>query len=210
MNQWAMVEGERRALAEDLAGLGDSAWDAPSLCTRWRVRDVVGHLLWGERGPGWGEGLIGLAKNGGNFNRYVARHAIANGNGDPAALLAEFERHASSHNHPPATTAVVMLSDTVCHAQDIRRPLGLGHHLSEEVLKAVANVFTVAGFPIGSKKRIAGIRLVATDADWTTGQGPEASGPLEALVMVMAGRKAALADVGGPAISLLEARLSIG
>jgi uncharacterized protein (TIGR03083 family) len=208
MDEWEMVERERLALGRDLAGLSDSAWDAPSLCTLWRVRDVVGHLLWGERGMGWAAGLIGMAKNGGNFNRFVAGDAIAKGNSDPAVLLAEFEKNASSRRHPPATSAVVMLSDTLCHAQDIRRPLGLGHQFSEEVLEAVANLFTMAGFPIGSKKRIAGIRLVATDADWTTGQGPDVSGPLEALVMVMAGRRAALADLTGTAIATLDERLT--
>ena len=34
----------------------------------------------------------------------------------------------------------------------------------------------------------------------------EASGPLEALVMVMAGRRAALADITGPATSTIEGR----
>jgi uncharacterized protein (TIGR03083 family) len=171
------------------------------------VRDVVGHLVWGERGVGLGAGLVGLVTNGFNFNRLVARGAIANGNAEPAALLAEFEANASSRKHPPGATALAMLADTLCHAQDIRRPLGIGHRYPDEVLDAVANLMKVAGFPFQAKKLLAGIRLVATDAAWATGQGDEASGPLEALVMVMAGRRAALADLTGPATATLDRRL---
>ena len=210
MDKWAAVESERLNLARDLAGVPHVAWDAPSLCTKWRVRDVVGHLIWGERGVGLGAGLVGLVKNGCNFNRWVARDGIANGNADPAALLGEFEANASSRKHPPGAPAIVMLGDTLCHAQDIRRPLGLKHQYPAEVLEAVADMFKVAGFPFQAKKLLAGIRLVAIDTNWATGQGAEVSGPLEALIMVMAGRRAALADVTGPATATLEARLPGG
>jgi uncharacterized protein (TIGR03083 family) len=210
VDEWVAVERERLDLAKDLAGIPDAAWDAQSLCAQWRVRDVVGHLVWGERGVGLATGLVGMVKNGGSFNRFVAREGIANGNADPAALLAEFEANASSRKHPPGAPTVVMLADTLCHAQDIRRPLGLEHQYSDEVLDAVANVMKVAGFPFQAKKLLAGISLVATDGDWTTGQGPEASGPREALVMVMAGRRAALVDVTGPARATLDARLPRG
>ena len=99
-----------------------------------------------------------------------------------------------------------MLNETICHAQDIRRPLGLAHQFPTEALEAVADSFKGKGYPFGTKKRIAGLHLVASDAEWTTGQGPEASGPLEALVMVMAGRRAALADLTGPGTSTIEGR----
>ena len=90
--------------------------------------------------------------------------------------------------------------------------MGLEHQYSEEVLEAVVNLMKVAGFPFHSKKLLAGIRLVATDVPWTSGQGSEASGPLEALVMVMVmvGRRAALANVTGPATAALDARLPGG
>jgi uncharacterized protein (TIGR03083 family) len=207
MDEWTSVERERLDLAKDLGSIPDTAWNAQSLCTQWRVRDVVGHLVWGERGVGLSIGLVGLVKNGCNFNRFVANEGIANGNADSAALLAEFEANASSRKHPPGAPALAMLADTLCHAQDIRRPLGLEHQYPDEALEAVANLMKVAGFPFQAKKILSGIRLVATDADWTTGQGPETSGPLEALVMVMAGRRAALSDMAGPATDTLNARL---
>ena len=41
---WAAVHAERARLAEDLAGLDETQWAAPSLCGRWTVEDVVAHL----------------------------------------------------------------------------------------------------------------------------------------------------------------------
>ena len=46
--------------------------------------------------------------------------------------------------------------------------------------------------------RARGVRLVATDLDWTHGKGPEVRGSGEALLMVMAGRRDALDDLTGP------------
>lgn len=200
------IERERLALAEDLSGVPDAAWDTPSLCAEWRVRDVVAHLISGAT-IGTGEALGGLLKNGFNFNRFMARDAIARGAAKPAALLAELQATASNRKTPPMTKPIDVLLDTVCHGQDIRRPLGLEHDYPEESLEAVADRLKGYGFPFGSKKRIAGLRLVATDAPWSTGEGPEVSGSLAALVMVMAGRRAVLAELTGPATDTLGARL---
>ena len=49
---WEAVDGERRALADLVEALPDSAWDAPSLCDAWRVREVVAHLTLAHTGPG--------------------------------------------------------------------------------------------------------------------------------------------------------------
>jgi uncharacterized protein (TIGR03083 family) len=205
MDEWAANERERLALADDLSGIPDTAWNAQSLCAEWKVRDVVGHLVSGAtiRRREW---LGGFVKNGFNFNRFVGRDAIVQGRAEPAALLGVLVATASSRNLPPGARPLGMLGDTICHGQDIRRPLGLDHHLPNESLGAVADWFKGTGFPFGTKKRIAGIRLVATDAQWATGEGPEAAGPLEALVMVMAGRQAALADLTGPATATIEGR----
>jgi uncharacterized protein (TIGR03083 family) len=40
----AAIAAERRDLADVLAGLSPEAWEQPSLCTGWRVREVVAHM----------------------------------------------------------------------------------------------------------------------------------------------------------------------
>jgi uncharacterized protein (TIGR03083 family) len=205
MDAWEVNERERIALADDLSTVPEPAWETQSLCANWRVRDVVAHVIAGAT-TSKREWFRDFAKSGFNFNRFIARDAIARGRAEPAGLLDLLRSTASSRNVPPGATRQGMLNETICHAQDIRRPLGLDHEFPTGALEAVADSFKGKGYPFGSKQRIAGVRLVATDAPWTTGQGPEVSGPLEALVMVMAGRRSALADLTGPATSTIEAR----
>lgn len=59
---------------------------------------------------------------------------------------------------------------------------------------------------LGNKKRIAGLTLVATDVDWSYGEGPEVRGPAEALLKVTCGRPVALADLEGPGLERLRSR----
>lgn len=60
---------------------------------------------------------------------------------------------------------------------------------------------------LGARRRIRGLRLRATDIDWTHGHGPEVTGPGEALLMAMSGRPTALADLDGPGLATLAERL---
>jgi uncharacterized protein (TIGR03083 family) len=40
-----LAHDERADLADFLATLTPEQWDGPTLCTRWRVRDVVAHVI---------------------------------------------------------------------------------------------------------------------------------------------------------------------
>jgi uncharacterized protein (TIGR03083 family) len=40
-----LARDERAAFAAFLATLSPQQWQAPTLCTRWRVRDVVAHVI---------------------------------------------------------------------------------------------------------------------------------------------------------------------
>jgi hypothetical protein len=63
---------------------------------------------------------------------------------------------------------------------------------------------------IGSKNRVAGLTLRASDADWSHGTGPEVSGPILSLVMAMTGRKAAIDDLSGEGVATLRSRATGG
>ena len=94
----------------------------------------------------------------------------------------------------------------VVHGQDMCRPLGVKRDLPKSHLVPVANTVKVDVYRFGTKKRIAGLRLTASDMDWTYGIGPEVTGPLEALVMMMAGRAVALDDLSGEGKAVLFGR----
>jgi uncharacterized protein (TIGR03083 family) len=91
------------------------------------------------------------------------------------------------------------------HGQDICRPLGISRYLPEAHLLPVAD-FVETSFIFRAKRRIIGLRLTATDMDWSRGEGPVVTGRLEALVMMMAGRLVALDDLSGEGSAILATR----
>ncbi len=103
---------------------------------------------------------------------------------------------------PPAT----MLGEVIVHSEDIRRALGIKHAYPTEAVVQVADFFKGSNLIIGTKRRITGLKLTATDTQWSTGDGPEIEGPILALVMAMTGRKAATSDLAGEGVETLAAR----
>ena len=71
---------------------------------------------------------------------------------------------------------------------------------------AVADSWKNSNLLIGSKRRIAGLRLRATDAQWAHGDGPEVSGPLLSLILAMTGRQAVHRDLSGDGVADLGRR----
>jgi len=92
---------------------------------------------------------------------------------------------------------MIALVDGMIHQQDIRRVLGIRRTVPAERLQAVLDYARYAPAVRGTW-RARGVRLVATDVDWSHGSGQEVRGPGEALLMAMAGRPRALADLTGP------------
>ncbi len=41
---WPAIHAERDALAADLASIDQAGWDTPSMCSRWTVRQTLGHM----------------------------------------------------------------------------------------------------------------------------------------------------------------------
>ena len=99
------------------------------------------------------------------------------------------------------------LGETLVHAEDIRRPLGITHAYPLDALSRVAGFYRGSNLLIGGKTRVAGLTLHATDTDWTAGSGPEAKGPILALVLATTGRAAALDDLTGEGVATLRERI---
>jgi uncharacterized protein (TIGR03083 family) len=206
MDTWQAVDEERSALADDLGTLDDSQWDAQSLCDQWKIRHVVGHLV-GGADVKIGPFLTGMLRSGMSFNRYIAREGLTLGASPTEELLGQFRRTIGTHRSPPGAKPEITLTDLVCHCGDIRRPTGMSRNVPEATLRTVADTMKDIGFPIQVKKRIAGLRMAATDADWSAGDGPGIEGPLASLIFVMAGRKAPLDELSGEGKQVLQSRM---
>jgi uncharacterized protein (TIGR03083 family) len=146
-----------------------------------------------------------MASHGFSFTRWMAADGRRRGEQDPGTILEGLQAAADSRKSPPGAPKISVLTDVLVHSQDVYRPLGIARRPPESHLLPVLD-FVSSTFVFSAKKRTAGLRLVATDLDWSRGQGPEVTGPAEALVMAMAGRPAGLADLGGAGKATLASR----
>jgi uncharacterized protein (TIGR03083 family) len=205
---WPAIHAERAALADDLQDLAADRWSTPSLCADWTVLDVLAHMT--ATASMTPPAFFGkLARTGFRFERMVRRDIGAMSDGGPAATLARFRQVQDASSGPPGPVDS-WLGETLVHAEDIRRPLGIPHTYPSGQLVRVADFYKGSNLLIGAKNRIEGMALRATDATWSTGSGPEAAGPILALVLVMTGRAAGLADLAGDGVSLLQDRIQPG
>ena len=200
---WRIVHGERRALAAELHAISDEQWALPTACSAWTVRDVVAHMATTATVspatffPRW------LA-SGFSLRRMQDRGMATERGTSPADTLARFEAVVGS-NRPPGA-ADTLLGETLVHAEDVRRALGLRHDYPMGAVVRVADRYKDSSLAAGSKHRIAGLRLRSTDATWSWGEGPEVVGPMMALLLAMTGRKAALSDLTGEGAEELRRR----
>jgi uncharacterized protein (TIGR03083 family) len=202
---WTYIHAERAGLAETLGGLSTEQWASPSWCTGWAVRDTVGHIVAAaEQTPANFYKELILA--GFRFNVFTERGAKRLGVLRPEELVRRLQERTSTTNHPPAPV-MAMLGEIVVHGEDIRRPLGVRrHHAPEAALVVLADSWKKSNLLIGAKRRIAGLRLRATDVNWVHGDGPEVTGPLNSLVLAMVGRKGAHDDLSGEGLVTLANR----
>jgi uncharacterized protein (TIGR03083 family) len=201
---WSMIHVERRSLASDLASLSEQQWSVPSLCDGWTVRDVLAHMTATAKitPASFFPKLLG---SGFSFTR-MQRKDIASERGTSAQdTLGRFRDVAGSVKHPPGPIDT-MVGETIVHAEDIRRPIGIKHTYPSEAAVRTADFYKGSNLIVGTKRRIAGLTLRATDTDWSHGTGPEISGPIVSLVMAMTGRKASLEDLSGDGLNTLRGR----
>lgn len=202
---WHTIHAERGALADDLDNLSGAQWRTPSLCRPWTVHEVLGHLtVTAKMTPP--RFFLQLASSGFRFHAMSARGVAAETSGTPSQTLGEFRSHVNDSTAPPGPVDT-WLGETLVHAEDIRRPLGIAHDYPMDALVRVADFYRKSNLLIGAKRRIAGVTLRATDADWSAGTGPEVSGPLLSLVLAMTGRPAALSDLSGQGLATLSSRM---
>ncbi|MDX3661001.1 maleylpyruvate isomerase family mycothiol-dependent enzyme [Streptomyces sp. ID05-26A] len=193
---WQTIDSERAATADLLAGLTEVEWTYPSLCAGWTVREVAAHLSLAHR-IGVGGAFKAFVRARGSFNRMVDQTARAEARRPTADIIEELRGAVGFHRLAPGQTLKNALMDSMVHSQDIALPLGIERHMPVEAAVVAADDLWRIGFPFHARRRFAGHRLVATDADWSAGSGAEISGPIEALVMLLAGRSATIPRLTG-------------
>jgi uncharacterized protein (TIGR03083 family) len=199
-----LARAEREEFAALLEGLSLHQWDCPTLCDQWRVRDVVAHVIGYDplsRAELLRRMAKGLVTRGGANGVGVAEYARKS----PEELVALMHDYAVPQGLTAGFGGKIALTDGMIHQQDIRRPLGIPRRIPAESLR-IALDFTKWAPRLLGALQARGVRLVATDVDWTYGNGPEVRGSGEAVLMAMAGRRVALDDLDGPGKAKLAQR----
>ncbi|HEY5013063.1 MAG TPA: maleylpyruvate isomerase family mycothiol-dependent enzyme [Acidimicrobiia bacterium] len=205
-----MIDAERK----DFAGLCDALtadqWNAASLCSAWRVRDVTSHVV--EVATLSGLQLFArLPRYGFRLNAMIEHEAIKHGNAtSPEALCAEIRTLVGLRRALPGVKPPGVLAGEMIHQQDIRRALHIDRSIDPARVEiALLDVNGTSAKILPGKKRAAGLFLHAIDVDWQTGESssPEVAGTGEALLMAMAGRGTALADLTGTGVDTMRARM---
>ena len=208
----ALMVSESRDLASLLERLPAEQWDAPSLCAGWRVKDVVAHMAVGHTMSVLGFGAA-VARHGFRIN--AASYALATSYADAHSvdeILALFREGTAGPPRAAARFVPIreLFTDHLVHHQDIRRPLGLPRLIAVDRLHAALTALPTLSGRVGSRRRMSGLRVVATDIDFEYGeQGPELRGPSEALIMALTGRAEALAELSGDAVPMLTGRVPL-
>jgi uncharacterized protein (TIGR03083 family) len=200
-----MARAERSEMADFLASLRPEQWEAQSLCQGWRVREVAAHVVSYEE-HGWSDLIKRLPKahfRPSRVNNLALAEYAALG---PQQLVEFLRQHLTPSGVTTRFGGRVGLVDALIHHQDMRRPLGMPRQVpAERLLSALP--FAVIAPPLRGFWHTRAVRLVATDLDWSRGKGPEARGPGEVLLMVLAGRRGVAGELSGPGGSILRQRL---
>jgi uncharacterized protein (TIGR03083 family) len=152
---------------------------------------------------------IGIAaKYGFRINTMLEREAVKGGAQPTDQLKAETRATIGARRLPPGTKPADFVTEMIVHQQDIRRAIGVPRTYPADELRAALDQMAGMGNSLlPGKKRSAGLHLKATDVDWEHGDGAAVSGPAEAILMAMAGRKEVLADLSGPGVDTLRERI---
>ncbi|WP_336158545.1 maleylpyruvate isomerase family mycothiol-dependent enzyme [Amycolatopsis sp. VC5-11] len=207
MDVRTLAREERADFADFLETLTPEQWDQPTLCAGWNVRSVVAHVVSYDELSGrqltqrLARARLSLSRaNEIGLAEYRVRA--------PEELIGVMRRHPQPGRLLGKFGGMIGFLDGLIHQQDIRRPLGQPRTIPAARLRRALDL-SLRAPPIGVSRRLTGLRAVATDLDWTSGTGVEVRGPAEALLLTLAGRRAAADDLSGPGLDVLISRTTV-
>lgn len=198
-----LARAERLGFADLLDELTPRQWSAPSLCDGWTVRDVAAHTVayLSQTTPRLALNMIRTRGDVDRINADGLREFAGMSTRELAAVMRRGVEPSGAGNLYGGRVALI---ESLIHQLDVRRPLGLPRTVPGDAVRA-ALVYARLSPVIGGARRTRGLRLVATDLDWSAGRGPEVCGSGEALLLAMTGRTAAVAgELDGAGVALLR------
>lgn len=200
---WAEIDRQREEMASLFEGLAEADWETPSLCPGWRVREVAAHLTLAHMGPVAAAG--NLVRAGGDVNRMIRVTAVRQARLPVEAYPGLLRAMKGSRRKAPGITPVEPLTDLLVHAADMMLPLGRTREIPIEAAVTSATRCWEMGFPFRARRRLSGLRLVATDAEWSVGAGERVEGSMRDLLLLVTGRRVVVPALRGPGVARISA-----
>lgn len=187
-NLMAAIAAERRAFTHILEELPHQDWNTPSLCTGWRVREVVAHMTMPLR-LSTPQFIAEMLRSRGNFAHMADRIARHDAQEPVSTLLHRWRTNEDTRWKPPGGGLKGALTHDIVHGLDITIPLGIRHPVSDANLLMVLDHATSPRSQKHFHLDLTGIRLEANDLDWAFGDGEPLRGAAHHLLMVLMDRR---------------------
>ena len=184
---WRHIDTQRARFCDLVEGLDEEQLATRSLCEAWTTRDVAAHLALSQSGAR--EVAVGLVRARGSFDRMIRDTALRRAaTATVAEDLAAIRAMVGSRRRVPGVSPIEPLTDVLVHTQDVARPLGIEVTVPLDAAVASADRVWSMGFPWFPRRRFRGRRLVATDTDWSVGEGEVIEAPMADLLLLVTGR----------------------
>lgn len=183
----------RLRLCDDLSELTESDFAVKSWCEGWSVLDTLGHLVY----------LAELTRprffreftaSGFRPDAMLEHHAKRLSAEGPKQLIERLREHAGGRFHVPLSPPTVIVGEVVVHANDMLRPLGRRFDVPGSDLLGVLEAYRRVG-RIAFRTKRPEMHLVALDADWSYGEGPQRRGTCTDLVLLLANRQQVISEL---------------
>jgi uncharacterized protein (TIGR03083 family) len=202
---WRDIDEQRRRLVDLLEDLSDQEWRQTSLCAGWTVRQVAAHVaLQNTTWSALPRGVLTAIRHRG-INGAIHAEACRHARLPVEQIIGEIRDRIGVWRPLPTVTYRETAIDYLVHTQDIAVPLGRSIPMPVPTAVVAADRVWSSGRMFHARRRLSGYRLVATDADFSAGQGAVVTGPISGLLLLLTGRAAGLATLSGPGAQALQA-----
>ncbi len=181
---WELAGKTRSDFADMIESLDESQLAASTYCEAWTAKQVAGHIVSFVE-MSLPTMMVSMAKGGFNADKAWVANAIKYADQPVADIVRKIRENAQKPSAIKSFPAELTTTDVVIHTQDVRRPLGLDGVPSADAVRTALDFCTVHAKAkmMVDPKHIEGLRLEATDMDWSWGDGDLVSGPAEAILL---------------------------
>ena len=211
-DMWAGIDDQRARTAALLEGLTPEQWEHPSLCDGWTVRHVAAHLTMQQQRVR--DALRFISRHprilrSMPLNTFIHDAGVLQAQAlSTEQIVAGIRNGIGSRRHNPGITPLETLTDILVHSQDIAIPLGVEMPVQPSLSALAAtrrwetrNTWLAT---VNRRLPLSTYQLRATDTDWSRGQGPDITGPICAILLLLTGRTAALEHLAGEGAEVLR------